>query len=160
MAFPFYLPIFLALIHWWLLYICVYTHIYTYIHTHTYIHIHTHIYIYTHMYIYTHIYIYIHIHFVNIFIQVYLIWASQWASRFGLSGKESTCQCRRCRRCRFNLWVEKISWRRKWEPTPVFLPGESEKPGGQQTTVSQRVWHFWATEYAYILIYNVLIFAI
>ena len=25
----------------------------------------------------------------------------------------------------FNLWVGKISWRRKWEPTPVFLPGES-----------------------------------
>ena len=36
----------------------------------------------------------------------------------GTSGKESTCQCRRCR---FNLWVGKISWRRKWQPTPVFL---------------------------------------
>ena len=23
----------------------------------------------------------------------------------------------------FNLWVRKISWRRKWLPTPVFLPG-------------------------------------
>ena len=22
-------------------------------------------------------------------------------------------------------WVGKISWRRKWQPTPVFLPGES-----------------------------------
>ena len=29
------------------------------------------------------------------------------------------------RRCRFHLWVRKIPWRRKWQPTPVFLPGES-----------------------------------
>ena len=38
-----------------------------------------------------------------------------------LSGKETTCQCRRSR---FNPWVRKIIWRRKWQPTPVFLPGE------------------------------------
>ena len=25
----------------------------------------------------------------------------------------------------FNPWVRKIPWRRKWQPTPVFLPGES-----------------------------------
>ena len=25
----------------------------------------------------------------------------------------------------FNPWVGKISWRRKWQPTPVFLPGKS-----------------------------------
>ena len=42
-----------------------------------------------------------------------------------LSGKESTCQCRRYRKCGFNPWVWKIPWRRKWQPTPVFLPGES-----------------------------------
>ena len=33
-----------------------------------------------------------------------------------LNGKESTCQCRRLKRCGF------IPWRRKWQPTPVFLP--------------------------------------
>ena len=38
-----------------------------------------------------------------------------------LSGKECTCQCRRPR---FNPWVRKISWRRKWQPIPVFFPGE------------------------------------
>ena len=37
-------------------------------------------------------------------------------------GKASSCQCRRCR---FHAWVETISWRRKWQPTSVFLPGES-----------------------------------
>ena len=34
-----------------------------------------------------------------------------------LSGKESTCQCRRCG-C--NPWVGKIPWRRKWQPTPGY----------------------------------------
>ena len=34
------------------------------------------------------------------------------------SGKEFACQCRRHR---FNPWVRKISWRRKWQPTPVCL---------------------------------------
>ena len=29
------------------------------------------------------------------------------------------------KRCRFRPWVGKISWRRAWQPTPVFLPGES-----------------------------------
>ena len=28
-------------------------------------------------------------------------------------------------RLEFDLWVGKISWRRAWQPTPVFLPGES-----------------------------------
>ena len=36
-----------------------------------------------------------------------------------LSGKESFCQCWRCR---FDPWVGKIPWRRKWQPTPIFLP--------------------------------------
>ena len=43
------------------------------------------------------------------------------------SGKESACQCRRHKRCRFNPWLGKISWSRKWQPNPVFLgfPGDS-----------------------------------
>ena len=41
----------------------------------------------------------------------------------GASGKESACQCRRYKRHRFDPWVRKIPWRRKWKPTPVFLPG-------------------------------------
>ena len=38
-----------------------------------------------------------------------------------LSSKESTCQSRRCG---FDPWVEKIPWRRKWQPAPVFLCGK------------------------------------
>ena len=41
----------------------------------------------------------------------------------GTSGKEPTCQCRRCKRCGFDPWVRKISWRTQ-QPTPVFLSGE------------------------------------
>ena len=36
-------------------------------------------------------------------------------------GKEPACQCRRRR---FDPWVGKTPWRRKWQPTPVFFPGE------------------------------------
>ena len=28
------------------------------------------------------------------------------------------------RECRFDPWVRKIPWRRKWQPTPVFLSGK------------------------------------
>ena len=30
-----------------------------------------------------------------------------------------------CRRPQFNPWAGKIPWRRAWQPTPVFLPGDS-----------------------------------
>ena len=43
----------------------------------------------------------------------------------GTSGKEPACQCRRHKGRGFNPWVRKIPWRRAWQPTPVFLPGES-----------------------------------
>ena len=48
-----------------------------------------------------------------------------WRFPKGLSVKESTCQCRSRWRCGFDPWVGKIPWRRKQQPTPVFLPGES-----------------------------------
>ena len=37
----------------------------------------------------------------------------------------------------FDPWVGKISWRRKWHPTPVFLPGESH---GQRSLVGYSPW--------------------
>ena len=45
---------------------------------------------------------------------------------------ESAWQCRRGQRWGFKPWVWKIPWRRKWQPTPVFLPGESQ---GQRSLV-------------------------
>ena len=36
-------------------------------------------------------------------------------------------QCKRYRRCGFDPWVRKIPWRRAWQSTPVFLPGEFQR---------------------------------
>ena len=55
--------------------------------------------------------------------------ANIWCGEEGLkdfpgdaSGEETAC---RSRRRRFQPWAGKIPWRRAWQPTPVFLPGES-----------------------------------
>ena len=48
--------------------------------------------------------------------------------------KESSC---RCKRHGLYLWVGKIPWRKKWQPTPVFLPG---KPHGQRSLAGYRPW--------------------
>ena len=56
-------------------------------------------------------------------------WLPWW-----LSGKESTCQCRRSG---FDPRVRKILWRRKWKPTPVFLPGKSH---GQKSLRGYSPW--------------------
>ena len=47
----------------------------------------------------------------------------RWFPRW-LSGKESAWQSRRCWKCGFDPWVWKIPCRRKWQPTPAFLPGK------------------------------------
>ena len=47
------------------------------------------------------------------------------------SGKEYTCQYRRHKRCEFDPWVGTIPWRRAWQPTPLFMPGESHGQGIQ-----------------------------
>ena len=67
--------------------------------------------------------------------------------------------CLQCRKCRFNPWVRKISWRRKWYPTPVFLPEKSHEerslagysPRGrksQANLVTKQQWHF--SQYSYL----------
>ena len=45
--------------------------------------------------------------------------------------------CLECRIPRFNPWVRKKPWRRKWQPTLVFLPGKSH---GQRSLVSYSPW--------------------
>ena len=51
--------------------------------------------------------------------------------------KESACQCRRCKRCRFDPWVGKIPRSRKWKLTPVLLPGKFH---GQRSPVDYSPW--------------------
>ena len=61
---------------------------------------------------------------------------NEWPST-GHSGKEPSSPCRRRKRCGFNPWVREIPWRRKWQPTPVFLPGESH---GQRSPAGYSPW--------------------
>ena len=66
-----------------------------------------------------------------------------------LGGNEFACQCRTCRRPMFDPWVGKIPWRKKWQPSPAFLPGESL---GQRSLVGYSSWgrrvaSNWATEH-------------
>ena len=51
----------------------------------------------------------------------------------GSEGKESACNAGDP----FNPWVGKIPRRRKWQPTPVFSPGESQ---GWWSLVGCRLW--------------------
>ena len=56
-----------------------------------------------------------------------------------------------CGRPGFVFWVGKIPWRRTWQSTLVFLPGElpwTEEPGGLQSMGSQRVGHDWANKHS------------
>ena len=55
----------------------------------------------------------------------------------GISGKELVCQCKRHTRRGFDPWARKISWRRTWQPTPIFVPGESH---GQRILVGYSPW--------------------
>ena len=45
--------------------------------------------------------------------------------------------CLQCKRTEFDPWLRKIPLRRKWQPTPVFLPGESH---GQRSLVGYHPW--------------------
>ena len=51
-----------------------------------------------------------------------------------LNGKESTCNARHAG---LDPWVDKSPWRRKWQPTPVFLPGKSL---GQRSLAGYSPW--------------------
>ena len=46
-------------------------------------------------------------------------------------------QCRKCRKCVFDSWVRKTPWRKKWQPTPVFLPKKSQ---GQRSLAGYSAW--------------------
>ena len=64
-----------------------------------------------------------------------------WGAVYGVAQSRtrlkqlSSNQCRRLKRYGFDPWVRKIPWRRKWQPTLVFLPGESQDRGAWRATV-------------------------
>ena len=67
---------------------------------------------------------------------IYLV-PDLWGFPKSTSGREPAHQCRRHKRCRSDAWVEKIPWKRAWQSTPVFSPGESH---GQRSPVDYRSW--------------------
>ena len=69
----------------------------------------------------------------------YLLTSAAQVLRFpgGASGKEPGCLFRRQKRHGFSPWVRKIPWRRAWQTTSVFLPGESH---GQWSLVGYSPW--------------------
>ena len=72
---------------------------------------------------------------------------SAWASQVELVLKNPLAQCRRHR---FNPWIGNIPWGRKWQPTPVFLPGKSHRQrrlagynpwGHKESVTTETTWH-------------------
>ena len=66
---------------------------------------------------------------------------------FMTPGKELVCQYRGYKRHRLDPWAKKIPWRRSWQPTPVFLPGESlgqRSLAGYSPWGCKRVGHNWS----------------
>ena len=57
-----------------------------------------------------------------------LLYYMQILYHLGFSGGSKGRVCLQCRRPEFSPWVGTIPWRRKWQPTPVCLPG---KPHGR-----------------------------
>ena len=73
------------------------------------------------------------------------------AAGLGFLGGSDSKESLQCGRPCFNPWVGKILWRRAWQPTPVFFPGESpwtEEPGGLQSMGSKGVGHDWGTKHS------------
>ena len=80
------------------------------------------------------------------------LWLTFYGLPWRISGKEIAYQCKRLR---FNPWVRMISWRKKLQLTPVFLPGKSH---GQRSLVGYSPWyckragHNLATKQQYLIL--------
>ena len=83
----------------------------------------------------------------------WMVHSNVWQNSLQKKKKRVHLQCKRHRRCGFDSWVGKIPWRRKWQPTPVFLPGKFH---GQRSLAGYSLWgrkrvgHDWAYTYVYI----------
>ena len=66
-----------------------------------------------------------------LFTSLIIVWGASGSS----DGKEPACM--QCRRVGLNLWIGNIPWRREWQLTAVFLPGESH---GQTSLAGYSPW--------------------
>ena len=138
-----------------ILFLVVHIGVYTHTHTHTYIYIH--IYIHTHIYI--HKYLVWGIPWTEKLGRLFCPWGPKRVGHNlatkqqqyththmhtcvcvfpgGTMIKKSTCQGKSHWRLLFDPWVRRIPWRRKWQPTAVFLPGKSY---GQRSLAGYSPW--------------------
>ena len=77
-------------------------------------------------------------HLCTFYLTITRLGLPRWCSSEG-----PACQCRRCKRRKFSSWIRRIPWRRAWQPTLVFLPGDShgQKSLAGYSLGSQRVRH-------------------
>ena len=128
--------------------------IYIHAYTHTYISLYVWIYIYGYIYIWKYIYGYIYFHiyiygYIYIYIYRYIYMEKEMAPHsntraWKIPWTEEAGRLQSMWSLRVGHdWVTSLSlftfmhWRRKWQPTPVFLPGESQ---GWGSLVGCRLW--------------------
>ena len=102
------------------IHICMYEYVYIHIKIYVCMNIYVCIYMYEYVCVCVCVWIYMCIHthtYTHTHTHIHIHGLPWW-----LSGKEFVCQCRKLG---FIPWVRKISWRRKWQPTPIFLLGKS-----------------------------------
>ena len=84
-------------------------------------------------------------------ISFHILWLSSTTHTHRLSkwlnDKESTCQCRRCRRCGFDPWVGKLleGNMATHSSTLAWKIPQTEEPDMLQSTGSERVGHDWVS---------------
>ena len=118
-----------------------YIYIYTHTHIHVYIYTYTHICIYTHIRVCIYIYIYTHVHTYtpekaitphsSTFAQ-----KIPWTEEPGRLQSMGSLRVGHDRATSLSLFTF-MHWRRKWQPTPVFLPGESQ---GRRSLMGCHLW--------------------
>ena len=71
-----------------------------------------------------------------------LAWKIPWTEKPGKLQSMGSLRVRHDLATSLSLFTF-MHWRRKWQPTPVFLPGESQgwEPGGLPSMGSHRVGH-------------------
>ena len=93
-----------------------------------------------------------HFSFVKVVVEVCILYMRRGKANSQISDGKSICL--QCGRPGFNPWLRKIPWRMVWQPTPVFLTGESpwiEEPHRLQSIGSERAGHDWARSTAWNL---------
>ena len=82
------------------------------------------------------------LHFIKFQISLQKTRCKHLQHSFGApGGSDSKRVCLQCGRPGFNPCVRKILWKRKWQPTPIFLPGESHVRGITELDRTERL-HF------------------